>query len=118
MDARRRQRAGQRRANGAAASPAVAARKGRPREERDREREGKGGKKQEMSLSGRAGNEPSSSEPATSSSSSIASRAEDPSRGDPAEPTARLELGRDVYADILEDEEKYFYLVEALGRVD
>ena len=40
------------------------------------------------------------------------------SRGDPAEPTARLELGRDVYADILEDEEKYFYLVEAHGRVD
>jgi len=71
-----------------------------------------------MSRSGRAGNEPSSSEPATSSSSSIASRAEDPSRGDPAEPTARLELGRDVYADILEDEEKYFYLVEAHGRVD
>jgi len=53
--------------NGTAARPVGAAREGRPREERAREK---------GSLRGRAVNEPSSSEPAASSWSSIESRAE------------------------------------------
>jgi len=57
-------RAGEYATNGAAAGPVVAASKGTPREEES-------GEETEMSLSGRAVNEPISSETTTSSSSSI-----------------------------------------------